>query len=103
MTLNISYSQLENVLDRLLTKTHGMTDIVQAALHLDDALLELETCQDILAGDSDYTLDQVLRSDPAIFELARSALDAALVASHRVEDGLIKGSRTQLDILGFNR
>jgi hypothetical protein len=103
MTLDISYSQLENVLDRLLTKTHGMTDGVPAALRLDDALLELETCQDILTGDTDYTLDQVLRSDPVVFELARSALDAALVVSNRVEDGLIEGFHTQLDILGFNR
>jgi hypothetical protein len=103
MTLNISYSQLENVLDRLLTKTHGMTDSVQAALHLDDALLELETCQDIFTGGTDYTLDQVLRSDPVVFELARSALDSALVVSHRVEDELIKGSLTQSSVLGFRR
>lgn len=103
MTLNISYTQLESVLDRLLTKTHGMTDGVQAAVHLDDALLELETCQDILIGDTNSTLDQVLHSDPVVFELAQSALNAALVVSHRVEDGLTEGPHTQFNILGLNR
>lgn len=103
MSLDASYTLLSRVLDRLLSRDHESTGDLQGALDLDDALLELETCHDLLTDSSKNTLDERLRGDSELFELARSSLDAALVVSSKLEEGLEQGSPTAFDVGDFDR
>ncbi|OQO03798.1 hypothetical protein B0A48_10438 [Cryoendolithus antarcticus] len=86
MTLDAQYFFLESALDRMLTICQRSAHAHQAAFDLDDALLELASCHANITSGSDGSLEKALLRDVVVYDLARSSLDAAIVALQELEE-----------------